>query len=199
MNEADFAERLAAPTPAPGGGAAAARVGLLSSSLLRMVIGITLKKVEGDGVAAELKEAAAAASELADRFRRLEGEDSAAFEAFMEAARLPRGTEEEKARRAVARREAAARATRVPLSTLETAVATLELAKRIRGLSARTRLRAASDLIAAIELSRAAFLVAELNIEANLPHLDENVAADARLERESRRDEMEALSEELRR
>ena len=42
----DFAESLAAATPTPGGGAAAARGGLLATSLVRMVTGISLQKIE---------------------------------------------------------------------------------------------------------------------------------------------------------
>lgn len=197
MNQADFAERLASPTPTPGGGAAAARVGLLASSLLRMVIGITRKRVEAGENADELDAAAASASELAGRFRKLETADIDVFDTFMQAVRLPRGTPEERQMREVARREAAARATRVPLDLLGAAVRVLELASRLRNLSGRIPLAAASDLTAAVEFSRAAFLAAELNIDANLPYLEAGVAAAAGREREGLREKMEALYAEL--
>ena len=42
---ADFLEALAAPTPAPGGGAAAAVSGATAAALVEMVAGLSLKKV----------------------------------------------------------------------------------------------------------------------------------------------------------
>ncbi len=197
MNEADFAERLAAPTPTPGGGAAAARVGLLASSLLRMVVGLTGKKVEATAAAAELEVVAGQAESLSERFRALEAADIEVFERFMEALRLPRASEEEKERREVARRDAAARATRVPLDLLGTVVATLKLARSLQDLAGRAPLAAASDLTCAVEFARAAFRAGELNVDANLPYLEASVAARAREERERLREELEALYAEL--
>ena len=197
MNEADFAERLASPTPTPGGGAAAARVGLLASSLLRMVIGLTRKKVGVEDAAAELEAAAGQASSLSERFRALETADVEVFEGFMEALRLPRGSQEEKERREFARRDSAARATRVPLDLLGTVVATLKLARRLQDVAGRTPLAAASDLTCAVEFARAAFQAGELNVDANLPYLEASVAARATEEREQLREELEALYGEL--
>ena len=46
----DFAESLAAATPTPGGGAAAARGGLLATSLVRMVTGISAINLSFKGI-----------------------------------------------------------------------------------------------------------------------------------------------------
>ena len=94
-----------------------------------------------------------------------------AFEGFLAAGRLPRSTEEEKGKRREARAEAARKATDVPLEMLRTALGLLVLSQGILDLSAATRLKAESDLGAAVELAHAAARVAALNIGANLPFL----------------------------
>ncbi len=161
--------------------------------MLRMVIGLTRKKVGAEDAAAELEAAAGQARSLSERFRALETADVEVFEGFMEALRLPRGSQEEKERREVARRDSAARATRVPLDLLGTLVATLKLARRLQELAGRVPLAAASDLTCAVEFTRAAFRAAELNVDANLPYLETSVATRAAEERERLREELEAL------
>lgn len=196
--EADsFAERLAAATPTPGGGAAAARVGLYACSLLRMVTGITLAKLSQNqsgapgapgaprapgspsdtaavspGIAAgEIQAALDASVALGKRFHALEKEDMAAFQSYLDALRLPRGTPEEKEERRRARAAAAGSATDAPLSTIRAARDALLLSSRLQELSRSTPLKAESDLGAAVELAMAACRVAELNVRVNLPEL----------------------------
>lgn len=187
----DFAARLAAPTATPGGGAAAARTGLFSTSLLEMVTGLTLAKCEGarskfpDAVA-EVDSVAVRARELAGEFRRLERADIAAFSDYMTALRLPKGTPAEKATRRVAVRDAAVSATQVPLRTLEAALGVLELAGRLLQAASTVRLRAESDLGGAVELAHAAFRTAELNVRTNLQVLRETPEC-AKLEERFRR------------
>ena len=185
----DFAERLAAATPTPGGGAAAARVGLFATSLLRMVTGITLAKLPPAEASAEkttpassgqstaalaIERAVESGRRLGQTFQQLEVEDMAAFQAYLDALRLPRSTPEEKERRLAARRSAASRATEAPLATMTAARDTLRLCAEVLELSRTTPLRAESDLGAAVELTHAAFRVAELNVNANLPELSED-------------------------
>ena len=185
----DFAESLAAATPTPGGGAAAARVALLATSLVRMVTGISLQKMEGgsgsEDVDAEcrpaiLEEAGKSAVELADRFRGLEAADIAVFDDFMSALRLPKANEEEKVARKLALCDAAEKATNVPLDTLSACLEVFGLIDNLldAASSGAVRLGADSDLGAALEFSNAAFRAAELNIHANLSML----GGDPRLE-----------------
>ena len=183
--QSDFAELLAAATPTPGGGAAAARVGLLATSLVRMVTGISLQKMEGVVASEEavdesgpaiLEEAGENALELARSFRRLEAADIAVFEDFISALRLPRQGEEEKAKRKQALFDAAEKATIVPLDTLSACLGVLELIDTLLDAAGAgvVRLGADSDLGAALEFSHAAFKAAELNIHANLSMLSED-------------------------
>ena len=185
----DFAESLAAATPTPGGGAAAARGGLLATSLVRMVTGISLQKMEtpdseerDENLGQALLEGTGdSARKLGERFRALETADIAVFDDFMSAIRLPKESEDEIASRKMALRDAAEKATDVPLDTL---AACLEIFELIDGLldaaSIRTvRLGADSDLGAALEFSNAAFRAAELNINANLSMLKDDPRLEA--------------------
>lgn len=183
----DFAQRLAAPTPTPGGGAAAARVGVYACSLLRMVTGITVEKARSGKSPGNFDPAALLALEtiqdearlLSERFQALEIEDMAAFQSYLDALRLPRGSEEEKAQRLQARRQAAWRATEAPLSIMNGAYQVLLLAERLLALARTTPLKAESDLGAALELAQATFRVAELNVRVNLPELAESAQSEA--------------------
>ena len=185
----DFSESLAAATPTPGGGAAAARVALLATSLVRMVTGISLQKMEGDSGSdvagaecrpAILEETGESATELAERFRALEAADIAVFDDFMSALRLPKESEEEKTARKLALCDAAEKATNVPLDTLSACLEVFELIDNLLDAASigAVRLGADSDLGAALEFSNAAFRAAELNIHANLSML----GGDPRLE-----------------
>ena len=135
-----------------------------------MAAGITLEKLTRAGATEQAKpppesaEAAASAIrtaleeavQLGGRFQALEAADVAAFQGFLDALRLPRGTAEEKERRRQARMAAAARATDVPVDTISAATDVLLLCQRLLELSRTTPLRAESDLGAAVELSIAA-------------------------------------------
>ena len=186
MSPDSFSERLASPTPTPGGGAAAARVGLYAACLVRMVVGITLKPSSSrkaqlpPEATAKLEAILAEAEELSLSFEKLEPQDVAAFEAFLQACRLPRSTPQEREAREGARFHAALQATQVPLETMERSLQVLELAKKLGEISRTTPLRAGSDLRAAVELSHAAFRVAELNVSENLPNLVPDEASRAR-------------------
>lgn len=174
----DFAERLAAPTPTPGGGAAAARVGLIATSLLRMVTSITLSKSEAKppddpALLDEVRQVGDGATLLGERFRGLEAADARAFDSYLEALRLPKESTAERQRRDAARRRTALEATDVPLEMLEAAVETVDLARRLADVGSRMRLGAESDVGGAVELAHGAFRAAELTVQVNLPALGE--------------------------
>lgn len=178
----DFAERLAAPTPTPGGGAAAARVALYASSLLRMVLGIELARRPDAEGGVDLEAWREEAARLADELRRLEVADMSAFEGFLEALRLPRQSEEEKAARTEARRGAARIAARVPVEILARANDLLAVAAVLRRAAGGRPFRADSDLVVAAELAWAACRAARHTAEANCPELPHEEAAALRTE-----------------
>ena len=206
VSAGDFAERLASASPTPGGGAAAARAGLLAASLVRMVTSISLAKApvpeerQGtEGFWRRVEEIAEEAREISVRFRQLELEDMRAFEAFLGALRLPKSSDEEKAQRGERLRKATREAIEAPLDTLAAALDVLELARQLLTVAGEVRLRAESDLGAAIEMAHAAFRSAELNVHVNLPGLASDPSVEAyRSRHESLRETFETEYPELR-
>ena len=181
----DFTERLASAAPTPGGGAAAARTGRHAAALLRMSLAITLARVRGSGAGPEaaarkaaLEEASRQAAEIQARFEDLETQDMKAFEGYLEALRLPRGTPGEKSRRKEQRSRAAEGAALVPLETMDVAAITLEFAGDLLHPSGGASLQAESDIGCAIELAWAAIGAAEMNVLVNLPETGPRVRDD---------------------
>jgi len=92
----EFLAALAAPTPAPGGGAAAAIGGATAAALVEMVSGLSLKK-SADGVDAALQQRTAAQmATLRGELLILANDDALAYDAFIQAMRLPKVEEHER-------------------------------------------------------------------------------------------------------
>lgn len=176
----EFTDRLAAPTPTPGGGAASARSGRHAAALLRMVTGITLGRADASGPPSEdarqaieeLRGIDEQADRLVHHFAALEQRDMDAFSRWLAAFRLPRTSDEERTRRAGALHEATVAATQAPLATMEAALELIELLRRAWTLGAMVRLRASSDIGCSTELARAALRAAEHTARSNLPALE---------------------------
>jgi formiminotetrahydrofolate cyclodeaminase len=102
-----FVQELAARTPTPGGGAAAAQAGAMGAALLTMVVRFTLGK--RDRTAADesaLQEAERALIECTERMMPMAERDMASFERVAAAYKLPKSTEGEKVVRSRAIQEA---------------------------------------------------------------------------------------------
>jgi len=167
---ADYLAALAAPTPAPGGGAAAAVSGATAAALVEMVAGLSLKK-SPDGVDAALQQRTAAQmATLRAELLTLADDDANAYNAFIQAMRLPKSEEQEREARGRAMSAAAERAAAVPLRTLRAIGSVAEAARLLTG---RSLVSAASDLDVALRFARAAGLSAAENVEANLPYIDD--------------------------
>lgn len=164
----EFLARAASDASTPGGGSAAALAGALAASMVCMVAAITLKKCPAGEERAALQDILDRGRDLIIGFERLGGEDMAAFEEVMRAFRLPRGSEEEKRRRAGAIQDALRRATEVPLETAGQCLATLELSLRAARAGNRN---AVSDAGVAANLAAAALEAALLNVDINVPLL----------------------------
>lgn len=159
---AQFLERLASSDPTPGGGTVSAIAGAAAAGLLAMVARLSTGKGGDDaalGRTLALGDAGRAA--LLD----LAGRDAEAFEAVMQAMRLPKGTDEEKDRRRSAIQKALRGASDVPLEVASRSVALLEASTDL----ARTgSLNAISDVGVAVLLAHAAVEGALLNVRMNL-------------------------------
>jgi formiminotetrahydrofolate cyclodeaminase len=171
----EFAIALASSKPTPGGGAAAARVGLFASALVRMATAITLERGRPEDLAGEsrsrLEDLAARAGAIGADFARLESEDIEAFSSYLAALGLPKATAADRAARRASIVAAARRATDVPIETAATAVSLLELAEELATLGETVRMRAESDIGIALELARGACRAAGWNVRVNLEAL----------------------------
>lgn len=166
---ADFLTALAAPTPAPGGGAAAAVSGATAAALVEMVAGLSLKKSPESADAALQQRTAAQMAVIRGELLALADDDANAYDAFIQAMRLPKIDESEREERSRAMSAAAEHAAEIPLQTLR---AITSIAEAARLLTGRSLASAASDLEVALRFARAAGLSAAENVEVNLPFID---------------------------
>ncbi len=123
-----FVEVLASEAPAPGGGSVAALCGAMSGALAAMVASLTHGKKGYEAHWAEMEQLGIRAQRLKDDFLRDVDRDTAAFNKVMEAFRLPKKSDEEKAARQAAVEEATRGATLVPLEVLRRCREALQLA-----------------------------------------------------------------------
>jgi len=165
-----FLDDLASASPAPGGGAAAALAGALAAALVAMVCRVTMGREPG---AAELNGVVETADELRRRLTDLAAADARAYEAVIEARRLPAD------RKAAALDVALRRATEIPI---DIAAAGSELLAVCDRLTQRARVSTLGDLRVAAALSRAALDGAAVIARINLRD-----AADATFRREADR------------
>jgi formiminotetrahydrofolate cyclodeaminase len=178
-----FLDELSSSAPAPGGGSVAALSGALGAALISMVCNLTVGKKKyadvQEDIEALLEESEALRKELTDLLE----EDVKAYTAYSKAAKMPRQTEEQKAKRAKARQEALKGATDVPLSIAEAAVKVMDLC---RPAAEKGNVWAVSDAGVAVLMAEAALRSAALNVLINLGSLkDEEFVADRRAKLDS--------------
>ncbi|MEU3355290.1 cyclodeaminase/cyclohydrolase family protein [Streptomyces sp. NPDC037389] len=168
---------LAARTPAPGGGAAAALHAAQAAALVSMVARYSTGPKYTDH-----EETIARITEQADTLRRqalqLAADDAAAFTAVTDAYRLPKDTDEAKAARSAAIADALLGAARPAEATITCAADTVTLAEKLLPIGNRNVI---TDVGASAEAARAAAATARLNIEINLSGIKDTDARTALL------------------
>lgn len=122
-----FADEVSRDTPAPGGGSIAALAGSLGAALASMVANLAQGGPDAEKDA-KLIALAERAQMIKDQLLVAVDDDTNAFNAFMDARRLPDSTQEEKARRHEAMQAGLKIAIEVPLATAKASLAALELA-----------------------------------------------------------------------
>lgn len=175
MTCAEFAEETASESPAPGGGSISAYMGALAAALGTMVANLSSHKAGWDDRWKEFSDQADKGHELMQRLLHLVDEDTEAFNRIMDAFKMPKSTDEEKAARAEAIEAATLYATEIPLSTMETAAAVFPLLESM----ARTGNPASvSDAGVGALAARSAVLGAQLNVRINAASLKNREEAD---------------------
>jgi len=121
-------DELAAGTPAPGGGSAAAYAGAMGAALVQMVARLTIGKPKYKSVESQMQSILSEAETLQTILSAAVEADSAAFEAVMSAYRLPKDTDENKTVRGAAIQEATIEAAQIPFETARKSLRVLQLA-----------------------------------------------------------------------
>jgi formiminotetrahydrofolate cyclodeaminase len=164
----DLLERLASSAPIPGGGSASALAGAMGAGLVAMVASLTAGRAEYADAEPMATQIGGAALEVRDALVELADRDSDAYDAVVQARRLPRETDEQKAARSATLSQAIQLAAEIPLRTAHVAAQALELAGQIAPIGNRN---AVSDAGVAALLCAAAVRGAILNVRINLPYL----------------------------
>ena len=164
----EFLQQLGSKNATPGGGTASAISGAMGASLIAMFCNLTASKKKYVDVKEEMEAIAQEAEAVRDRLLELADEDSNSYIEVMNAFKLPKETDEDKAKRAEAIEIASQKATEVPL---ETAVVILPLLEKVPNLAKKGNPNAMSDLKVGLEACYTGFLGAAANVEINLPGL----------------------------
>lgn len=174
-----FLQALAAPTPAPGGGSAAAYTGAQAAALVEMVAKLTTGKKKYAEVEALMQSTAAQAESLRRQLFTSVSADAQAYERVMQAYKLPKDTPQAQAARLKTVDEAILGAIQPPLQAAKLAVQTLEAALTI---VQHGNLNAISDGATAAALARACLSGAGLNVRINYAALQDKGLAQTVLE-----------------
>lgn len=174
-----FVEETASSSPAPGGGSVSALMASLSAALGQMVIRLTSSKksfVELDSsIQDEMKKTLSLLEKSQNTLISLIDEDTDAFNDYMAALKLPKETDDDKAKRRKAMSDALIVAMQVPLKTAQTALLIL---KNLPIIAKYGNKNAASDIGVASLSARAALEGAILNVKINLGGIDDKKIAE---------------------
>ncbi len=163
-SQPDFLDQLAAATPTPGGGAAAAHTAAEGAALVSMVARLTTGKKKYQDVQERMFTLIDLAEELRSRLVQAGKDDSLAFDKVMEAFRLSKNSDEEIQRRDQAIQNATIYAAEVPLLVANLALEVMKLAFE----SAQSgNLNAISDAASGLFFAKSALTSASLNVRTN--------------------------------
>jgi glutamate formiminotransferase len=169
-----FIEQLAAPTPAPGGGCAAAATAAMAAALGSMVAGMSRGKKAYAQYERRLSDALARLAELREQFKASIDADAESFNEVMAAFKKAKDHPDAQADVEAATKKA----TLVPLVVAERAREVHEIVESLRPI---TNPKMASDLTVGVSLARASAEGALANVEINLGDIkDEAFIADVR-------------------
>ena len=165
---AAFVDEVSRESPAPGGGSIAALAGSIAAALASMVANLSTGKGEFDAAYDDLNDLAEKAQEIKDQLLNAVDEDAQAFNAVLEAMRLPKDTEEQKTMRQRAMEEGYKHATQVPLATARLCRQALDLCQRAAKAG---NAAAISDAGVGALMAHAGLQGAIYNVRINVPSI----------------------------
>ncbi len=170
-----FALETASESPAPGGGSISAYIASLGASLATMVANLSSHKAGWDARWEFFSDWAEKGQALISELLFLVDEDTNSFNRIMDALSLPKGTDAEKAARAVALEEATLYAIEVPLRTMKVAFKAFDV---VEAMANEGNPNSVSDAgVGALSL-RTAVQGAFLNVKINAVGLKDRAKAD---------------------
>ena len=176
LTVADFTDEVSRDTPAPGGGSIAALAGALGAALASMVANLTHGKEGTEARDDALARIAEEAQARKDALLRAVDEDTVAFNAFMDARKLPQSTPEEKALRKARMQEGLYQASLVPLHTAQASLGALRLCREAVELGNPNSM---SDAAVGAQLAFAGVRGGAWNVAINCKDLEDPAAAAA--------------------
>jgi formiminotetrahydrofolate cyclodeaminase len=163
-----WSDAVAAASPTPAGGAVAALASALAAALVTMVAGLTTRREKYAAVHGHAQEVLERAESLRAELLELATYDAEAVAEYMDALRLPQGTEFERTAREAARRATLLEAARVQLELLHQAGEVAALSEAMAGSGVAT---AIGDAATAAFLAVAAGRSAYWSVRSNLRQL----------------------------
>ena len=175
-----FLDAVAAGTPTPGGGSAAAYTGALAAALVSMVARLTIGKRKYAEVETKMLEILAQSEKLRMDLSSGVDEDAAAYGAMMAAMKLPKENEEQIKIRVAALKDATLKAAQVPLETAEKVLLVLT---SVEQCVANGNINAISDAATAFSLGMAALKSAGYNVRINIGGLSDKTISQTLLKK----------------
>ena len=170
----NYFDELASNSPTPGGGNVSALCGALSASLGAMVCGLTIGKKKYAEVEAEMVELKGKLETAQKEFFELGQKDNNAFDLVMDAFKLPKETDEQKAERSKKIEEATIGAGMVPAAVVKKCH---EILPWIKTVVEKGNKNSLSDAGVAAKLISTAAYGAYLNVLINCSSLMSNPVA----------------------
>lgn len=191
-----FLDELAAGTPAPGGGSAAAFSAAASTALIAMVARLTVGKKKYIMVEPLMFQIIDEAELLRKEFTALVEKDAAAFNEILTAFKLPKDTPEQQTFQSEALEKATLHAIEIPLEVAKKSVTAIGLATKLAEIG---NLNAISDAASGAAMAKAALSAAALNVRINIKGLrEQNTGSKYLVEVRELEKEAEKLSVSLR-
>jgi methenyltetrahydrofolate cyclohydrolase len=160
-----FLDELASAEPVPGGGSVAALGGAMAAALLSMVCRLTIAKKGYESVQSEMETLLDRLEPFQSEFCELMQADIDAYARVLDAYKLPKASDADKAARSGAIQQVLKHASAVPLRVAEECSALIDLA---RPIAEKGNKNAASDAGVGVLMAAASLRGAALNVSINL-------------------------------
>jgi glutamate formiminotransferase/formiminotetrahydrofolate cyclodeaminase len=164
MDLVAFANETASESPAPGGGSISAYVATLGVSLGTMVANLSASKKGWEATWEEFSDWAKKGQQFKKQLMHLVDEDTRAFNMILEAFKLPKGTDEEKAIRKEAVQAATKFAIEIPFQVMEVTLQSMQVMKT---MVEKGNPNSITDAAVGALCARTAVLGAHMNVRIN--------------------------------